>query len=191
MEDSAMQQRFKQRRRQRRRDEAMVGSNTPAATVAYGLGWFSIALGSYELLATRSLARTLGMRGQEGIIRAYGVREIVKGIGILTASDPTPWLWGRVAGDALDLATLATAYYDGNPKKRNVAIAIANVAGVTALDVMCAQQLGQVRQRAVPVRDYSDRSGFPLPPEQMVGAASDFVPPPDFATPEALRPYTQ
>lgn len=47
------------------------------------------------------------MHGQERLIRAYGVREIAKGVGILTSPNPTPWLWGRVAGDALDLATLA------------------------------------------------------------------------------------
>ena len=69
-------------------------SNTTAGKFAYQLGWFSIALGATELLATRTLTRSLGMRGQETLIRAYGVREIVKGIGILTASDPTPWLWG-------------------------------------------------------------------------------------------------
>ena len=28
------------------------------------------------------------------------VREIGTGIGILTSKDPSPWLWGRVAGDA-------------------------------------------------------------------------------------------
>lgn len=77
--------------------------STTAGTLAYQLGWFSIALGAVELFAARQVARTLGMHGQERLIRAYGVREIAKGVGILTSPNPTPWLRGRVAGDALDL----------------------------------------------------------------------------------------
>ena len=72
--------------------------------VARGLGWFSIGLGLVEALSPGIVTRTLGMEGKEGLVRGYGVREIGTGIGILAANDPSPWLWGRVAGDALDLA---------------------------------------------------------------------------------------
>jgi len=123
---------------------------TVARSVAYQLGWFSIALGAVELVAARPLTRSLGMRGQERLIQIYGVREIVKGVGILTSSNPTPWLWGRVAGDALDLGTLALAYRR-NPKRRNVGLALANVAAVTAVDVICAQLLSNQRRPAPPI----------------------------------------
>ena len=44
------------------------------------------------------------------VARAYGLREIGTGIGILASKDPSPWLWGRVAGDALDVpCVLVTA----------------------------------------------------------------------------------
>jgi hypothetical protein len=163
---------------------------TTAGTLARQLGWFSIALGAAELFATRPLTRSLGMRGQERLIQAYGVREIVKGVGILTSKDPTPWLWGRVAGDALDLGTLAVAYRT-SPKRTNVAIAMANVAVVAALDVMCAQQLGAIRDRqSPPMRDYSSRSGLPMGIEASRGVASDAPIPADMLTPELLRPYT-
>ena len=76
-------------------------------SAAQGLGIFSLALGVAELLAPRTLARMTGMHGRETLIRAYGLREIVNGIGLLSSADPRPWLWGRVAGDALDLSTLA------------------------------------------------------------------------------------
>ena len=163
---------------------------TTAGTLARQLGWFSIALGAVELFAAKRVTRTLGMWGQERLVRAYGVREIVKGVGILTSNDPTPWLWGRVAGDALDLGTLAMAYRD-NPKRRNVAIAMANVATVTALDVLCAQQLAAIKGRQNPavMRDYSDRSGFPLGVEAARGVARDAVIPADMFQPEAMRPY--
>ena len=162
--------------------------NTPAGKLSHGLAYFSIALGALELFAAPRLTCMLGMRGKEDLVRAYGVREIVKGVGILSSSNPTPWLWGRVAGDALDLATLAAAY-PNNPKRTNVAIAMANVATVAMLDVMAAQQLGAIytRQR-MPVRDYSDRSGLPLGVEASRGAAADAPIPADMRTPELLRP---
>jgi hypothetical protein len=163
--------------------------STTAGTLAYQLGWFSIALGAVELFASRQVARTLGMHGQERLIRAYGVREIAKGVGILTSPNPTPWLWGRVAGDALDLATLAAAY-PNSPRRGSLVVAMANVAGVAALDVLAAQQLTNVdrRQRA-PIRDYSARSGFPRGVEASRGLAADAPIPRDMRTPEALRPY--
>ena len=162
--------------------------NTTAGKLAHQLGWFSIALGAIELMASRQVARTLGMRGQESVIRAYGVREIVKGVGILTSSNPTPWLWGRVAGDALDLGTLAYAYRT-SPKRGSLAVAMANVAGVTALDVLAAKQLGAVaRRQQQPAVDYSNRSGFPRGVEASRGLAANADVPKDFRTPAALQP---
>lgn len=40
-----------------------------------------------------------------------------------------------------------------------------------------------------PLHDYSDRSGFPLAPDAMRGAAADFEAPPDMRIPVALRPW--
>ena len=97
--------------------------------MAQGLGWFSIGLGLAEVLAPRTLARSLGMDGQAGVIGAYGVREILTGIAILSQDDPTPWVWGRVAGDALDLATLAPALSERNPERGNAAIAARRWSG--------------------------------------------------------------
>ena len=158
--------------------------------LASGLGWFSIALGVAELVAPRTLTNMLGIKGSETLVQAYGLREIATGIGILSSEDPTPWMWGRVAGDALDISTLVTGLSGDNPKWENVAFALAAVGGVTALDLYCAQALSrQDSQPALPMRDYRNRSGFPRPPEAMRGAARDFEIPHDMRTPEALRPY--
>ena len=164
-----------------------------AHSVARGLGWFSIGLGLAEVLAPRALTRGLGMEGHEQIVRAYGVREIATGIGILSSNHPAPWIWGRVGGDALDIATLASGLQQDNPKKENVELALVAVAGVTALDVVCGASLARharpkLRRRR-PAIDYSRRTGFPKPPEQMRGAARDFEVPRDMRTPEALRPF--
>ena len=165
-------------------------SNGSAMALARGLGWFSIGLGLAEMLTPRMLTEQMGMEGKEPLLRFYGAREMAAGIGILMSDNPGPWIWGRVAGDALDLATLATGLDEENPRKGNVAIALAAVAGVTALD--CITRPGAHRRpTGRPVPDYSDRRGMPRPPEEMRGAArKDFTPPRDMRTPEALRPFT-
>lgn len=165
-------------------------SQSSADVLAQGLGWFSIGLGITELFAPQSLAHFLGMEDRSELIRAYGAREIVTGVGILTQDDPTPWMWGRVGGDVLDLATLATGFGRDNPQSGNVGLAVAAVAGVTALDILCAQALGRDEMApALPVRNYSARRGMPRPPDAMRGAARDFVIPPDMRVPQAMRPY--
>lgn len=164
--------------------------NGSAMGLARGLGWFSIGLGVAEMLAPTTLAEQLGMQGKEPLLRFYGARELAAGIGILASSNPALWVWGRVAGDALDLATLAAGLDNENPNKGNVAVALAAVAGVTALDAICAKALSGTASAGPSVRDYSDRRGMPKPPEAMRGAARDFQAPKDMRTPEALRPFT-
>jgi hypothetical protein len=147
--------------------------------LARGLGWFSIALGLTELLAPRALTRALGMEGHETLVRAYGMREI--GAGIMTLSpDKGLGLQSRVAGDALDIATLLTALRADNPKRDNVAIALAMVLGVTLLDIAGAQGARTSQRRSNrPQRTYRDRSGFPKGLEHARGAARDFRTPRD------------
>lgn len=158
--------------------------------LAQGLGWFSIGLGVAELVAPEQLARFLGMEEHTQLIRAYGAREIATGIGILTQEDPTPWMWGRVGGDVFDLGTLALGLRRDNPQRGNVGMAVAAVAGVTALDIICAQRLSGERERfSSPIPDYSDRRGLPQPPEAMRGLAREALGHKDMRVPEPLRPY--
>lgn len=117
-----------------------------AKRVASGLGWFSLGLGLYEVFAAEKLDAALGMRGKAGLLRFYGLREIGAGAGIFFSQPrPAPWVWARVAGDALDLATLGTALSADNLKRGNVWIAVAAVAGVTALDIWDALALSRER----------------------------------------------
>lgn len=116
---------------------------TPLAT---GLGLFSLALGAVEVAAPGALARTLGMEGNERLLRAYGWREIGAGLGILLSRDPTPWVWSRVAGDGLDLATMAAGMKDDNPQRDTLVAAMAAVAVVTVADVVCASGLDRSKR---------------------------------------------
>jgi hypothetical protein len=170
------------------------GGRLPTQTaekLARGLGWFSIGLGAVELFGAKGLARWLGMERHETLIRAYGAREIATGIAILASQDPAPGVWARVAGDGLDLATLGAGLADSDAEKDRVGFAMAAVAGVTLLDVICAQSLDANQTEDYRYWDYSDRSGLPRAPQQMRGAARDFEVPRDMRIPDALRPYDQ
>ena len=123
--------------------------------LAEGLGWFSIGLGLAELAAPDAVARFIGLRDDEtttSVLRAYGGREIGNGLAILMQPDNPAWLWSRVGGDVLDLASLASAARRDDADQRRVAAASAAVLGVTALDVICAQQLSARRPRRQSVR---------------------------------------
>jgi hypothetical protein len=141
--------------------------------VAKALGWFSIGLGVAEMIAPGAIARALGMRGKEGLIRAYGAREI--GAGALCLSiDKKAGLWSRAAGDGLDLATLLPAMSDRNPQRGNVALALTMVLGITVLDVLTAQAatMRHSRRRGEQ-RLYHDRTGFPKGLSAARGAAKE------------------
>ena len=163
-------------------------------SLAQGLGWFSIGLGAVELAAPGTLTRALGLRGGERMVQACGAREIATGMAILGSRNPAPWVWGRVAGDAIDIVALAAAARDGR-RPRAAGLALAAVAGVTLLDIICAQGLAHQRKSRARRRRlrgrYSDRTGFPQPAEAMRGAASDFVMPEDYRVPPLLRPWTR
>lgn len=164
-------------------------SPVAAVTLARGLGWFSIALGLAEVLAPGVLSRSLGMGRWKMLVAGYGVREIAAGVGILASEDPAPWIWGRVAGDALDLGTLAAALLDDNPQKAGVAVAMAAVAGVTALDVVCAQALGTKARRSSLRWGYNGRRGMPRPAEAVRGLTQNLGLAPNVRTPEAIRRF--
>ncbi|NLD55766.1 MAG: hypothetical protein GX652_14020, partial [Burkholderiaceae bacterium] len=129
-----------------------------------------------------------------GIVRMYGLREIATGVGLLAARDPEPWLWGRVAGDALDLATLAAGRGDEGQDRHAANIAMLAVAQVAAVDVACATALARRREgedKARRLRSslrYDDRSGFRRPVAQMRGVARDAIPS-DYRTPALLQPW--
>ena len=137
-------------------------ADTATHRLAQGLGVFSIALGLFELICGRWLGRSLGFDGREHVVRLYGGREILTGVAILASKDPTPWIWGRVAGDALDIGTLAYGYTRDPDDLSGITAALVAVAGATAADVYCAAKLSSESKVPLPpVKDYSDRSGFP------------------------------
>ena len=149
--------------------------------LARALGWFSIALGLTELVAPGQIARTLGLDGKERLIRAYGARELASAVTTLSIDKPVG-LGLRIAGDMLDLATLAAALHRGNPQRNNAAVATALVLAITVLDAVALAEVRTAHRRERgSERDYSNRSGLPRGTQASRGLArKDFETPPDF-----------
>ena len=102
------------------------------------------------------------MRGLGALVQMYGLREIAKGVGLMTARDPEPWMKARLAGDALDAATLLPFLTRGNRRRENVALALLSVAAIAVLDELVVRRLNRSTTEPLPpLRDYADRSGFP------------------------------
>ena len=117
--------------------------------IARGLGWFSVGLGLAQILAPRAVCRIVGLPPAPTLTRLCGLRELACGIGILTQTNPAPWLKARVAGDAMDLACLAIAAPMSESRGARISSALAAVSAVTALDVYCSRELSQ--KRAAPM----------------------------------------
>jgi hypothetical protein len=115
-------------------------------TMATLLGLFSVGLGLAQLLRPGSFTRGFGTRNRTNLVRsAYGARELAAGVGLLSSKRPGPFFLARAAGDLLDIATLGRILSSRNGRKRNAALALAAVLGITLLDVMAAQESVRAR----------------------------------------------
>jgi len=147
--------------------------------LANGLGWFSIGLGLAEVLAPDGVARLVGIDEQSNrsLLRFYGMRELAAGVGILMEPKPAGWLWARVAGDLLDLASLGNAMASGDNDRGRLTTATAAVLGVTALDLMCARHMSGAAQQNgdTPAGAQVNHTAFVnRPPEEVYAFWRDF-----------------
>jgi uncharacterized membrane protein len=131
------------------RTRAGANGNRTVQQLTNGLGWFSVGLGLAELLIPGRVARLSGLkdtRAHRTLLRFYGGRELAAGIGILSQKQPAAWLWGRVAGDAVDLTSLGAAFVSSSSNRKRLTVATATVAGVTALDIYCGQEMNWIEK---------------------------------------------
>jgi hypothetical protein len=113
-----------------------------ARQLARGLGWFSIGLGFAELVAPGRISNRLGLQGDQGKVRAFGMREVISGAAILASRGRAPHgLWARVVGDVMDLGLLQTANPVGAERRTTLNVARAAVLGAAALDLLAARKL--------------------------------------------------
>jgi hypothetical protein len=115
--------------------------------VSFMLGQNAIGLGLWGLLAPRSVNRFLGLRNAPQTTRVlFGAREMATGMALF--SDPTraSALWARVAGDVFDIALLSALTRRANPKRGNAKLALGAVLAITALDVVTAFRMTNVKR---------------------------------------------
>lgn len=142
-----------------------------AETLADALGWFSIGLGLAQVVAPDGVARMIGAKPDEGttrLMRAFGLRELSAGIGILSHRKTDTWVRARVAGDAMDLAMLGRTLMSNDTDRAKTVAATVAVLGVTALDLLAAEKLRSTQH------DGDMRHGADgLARRRMEGGASD------------------
>jgi uncharacterized membrane protein len=125
------------------------------------LGWFSVGLGTLQLIAPSTVARAMGVQPTpvwKGVVRVCGARELATGAGILANPTSKEWVGMRIGGDALDLLTLGVAMTQSVRPARTLG-AMAFVLGATLLDLLGTERLAE--RRKAPTREYA-RSGEPL-----------------------------
>ncbi|MGN7997972.1 hypothetical protein [Sphingomonas sp. 22176] len=118
--------------------------------LGFGLGIFSIGLGIVELAASKRIARGLSAEDHEGVVRAFGARELLAGAALLSGPAHGVRVWNRVAGDAMDIAALGLAARRA-PQNKAVWGAIAFVAAATAIDIVTAVGLDRTTGKTLPV----------------------------------------
>ena len=111
--------------RRARRSEERMGD---------ALGWLSVGLGLMALLAPRMTGRATGLGEHTALLRGVGARELMSGAGLLTQRNRTPWLWSRVAGDAMDLALIGPALRKDNPGRGRAFGTLIVVGAIAAMD---------------------------------------------------------
>jgi len=113
-------------------------------TVSGSFGWLSWGLGLAELFTPHMLLDWLGVDEEAApIVRGYGLREIAAGVGILQNPVGPQFLWARVLGDVLDIATLGVALKKSKKPER-VGLALGIVGAITLMDIAMSLRLTQI-----------------------------------------------
>jgi len=131
--------------------------NMKSASLARGLGYFSIALGLAEIFAPNRVGEMAGVaKSFRSFLPALGMREVAHGLGILMSNDPTTAVWTRVGGDALDLAYVGAAFVSDDSNKRRLVGTSVALLGAAAMDLMCANKLSS--------QEWKEQAGNPKAP---------------------------
>lgn len=116
-------------------------------TLSMNIGMTAIGLGIWGVMFPNSVRRALGVTAPAPLVQAlFGLRELATGYAL--AGDPTKSevLWARVAGDAFDIAVLKALDNPKNRSRGGAKAALAFVLGVTALDVITAVRMTNVKR---------------------------------------------
>ena len=116
-----------------------------AQTIGRAIGAASFAFGVADMLLGRRFGRGIGAGETMGgrLFQIAGAREVATGLaGLRAPASAEPIRW-RLAGDIFDLAMLAYIAAPANPRRRTAWLAAGIVAGVAAIDLLAARELGK------------------------------------------------
>ena len=119
-------------------------------TLSMNIGVTAVALGLWGSLFPGHVKKTLGVRAPEPVVQAlFGARELWTGFTL--AGDPTrsDMLWARVAGDIFDIVALKALDNRRNPQRGTARAALGFVLAVTALDVITAARMSNVKRNCL------------------------------------------
>jgi len=107
---------------------------------ARAMGIAGMGIGIAELVAPGWIGKQLGLSDKSSrILRGFGVRELLSGVGVVGRKNPTMGMWSRVAGDVIDVAALGAALRKS--EKRGLLYgAIGAVLAIGALDLLFARR---------------------------------------------------
>lgn len=110
--------------------------------VKKAVGVASVGLGLAALAFPRRFAGLIGIRGETPpeALAAFGSRELANGAALLAPVKFGPFLWMRVAGDAMDLAGLGLAARKPEADRRLLGLAAVAVTAIAVFDILLALQ---------------------------------------------------
>jgi hypothetical protein len=95
----------------------------------------------------KGVNRFLGIEGSPAVTQLlFGAREMATGMRLFSNPTDAKALWARVAGDAFDIAVLTRLDKPSNPQRKNARLALGVVLAVTALDVVAAVRMSNVKR---------------------------------------------
>lgn len=107
------------------------------------VGTASLSFGVTDILLGNMFGRGIGAGEAKGglLFRTVGLREVATGAAGLAWPTSSVPIWTRFGADLADMAALGRIISRPNPKRGMAALALAIVAGVTAMDLVCARAI--------------------------------------------------
>jgi uncharacterized membrane protein len=127
------------------RDSGVNGSAAdPVSRLASGLGYFSLTLGTTQVIAPGLVDHLIGIRDDRTSRRwqrVVGLQELSAAAGILPQRRPLEWLWARTTGDVVHLTMLARAYRSRRESAARLGFAMASVLGCFIADAYASVRM--------------------------------------------------
>ena len=105
------------------------------------MGLFSYVLGTAQILRPGSVNRLMGIpdhNPNHAMQRLIGIREIVTGTGVLFGTNTSGWMWGRVAGDVMDVSIVAGTLAGRLGTRGKLVVTVGVLSAIAVLDAKIA-----------------------------------------------------